>query len=185
MLVAIDVDSTLHDYWLQFRSIAATLHGVDLPYEDQKSWSVDALTPEQLNAVISATHSEQQIAAAIPYAGAADAIQSWRDAGHQILISTHRDEAAHEATASWLQSHDIPYDQLRCGWMKVEHCQQVGAELLIDDSPANLVAALEVGIAAATIRHPWNEALLGTEPAIHAGRDWYELADALAPTLGP
>lgn len=183
MLVAIDVDSTLHDYWSQFRSVAARLHGVDLPYEDQRSWAVDALTPEQIVAVVTETHSDHLITAATPYPGAAAAIAAWHDAGHEILISTHRHEAAHGATAAWLDEHQIPYHQLRCGWMKVDHCREIGAHLLIDDSPANLTAALAAGMHAATIRHPWNEELLGSEPAIIAGRDWDELADALAPTL--
>lgn len=184
MLVAIDVDSTLHDYWLQFRSVAARLHGVDLPYEDQRTWRVDALSPEQIVAVVTETHSEALIESAIPYDGAAEVIASWQDAGHEILISTHRHEQAHPATAAWLQAHGIPFDALRCGWMKVDHCQEVGAGLLVDDSPANLTAALGAGIAVATIRHPWNEQLLGEESEIFSGADWHELGDALSNTLG-
>lgn len=185
MLVAIDVDSTLHDYWSQFRRIAAARHGIDLPYEEQRTWRVDALTPAQLAAVVEETHSDPVIAEAIPYVGAAEAVTRWRDAGHKILISTHRRGDAHDATAAWLRAHEIPFDELRCGWMKVDHCRQVGAGILIDDSPANLTGALEAGIGAATLRHPWNEALLGAEPAIVSGVDWPELAHALAGHLQP
>src|SRR4051794_29591568 len=36
--IAIDIDSTLHDYWRQFREVAQRRTGVDLPYEEQTDW---------------------------------------------------------------------------------------------------------------------------------------------------
>lgn len=183
MLIAIDVDSTLHDYWSQFRAAALQLHGVELPYEEQRSWSVDRLSPDQIRAVIDASHSEQRIAEAVAYDDAGDVIRGWRSLGHQVLITTHRREDAHDATAEWLENHGIPFDDLRCGYRKVVHCQQVGAGLLIDDSPDNLTAALDCGIAAATITHPWNRDLIEADPRIAHGRDWPQLADALTPLL--
>ena len=54
--------------------------------------------------------------------------------------------------------------------------------MLIDDSPLNLIAALERGIAAATIAHPWNVEVCEEEDVI-AAADWPELARALEPLL--
>lgn len=183
MLVAIDVDSTLHDYWEQFSAAAMALHGVDLPYADQRSWSVDLLTGDQVRQVVESTHDDQRIAEAIAYPGAADAIQAWRRAGHQILITTHRRPDAHDATAEWLREQDIPFDLLRCGWKKVDHCREVGVGLLIDDAPENLETAMAEGIAVATIRHPWNRDLLDEHPEIFHGDSWDALAASLAATL--
>ena len=180
VLVAIDVDSTLHDYWEQFRHAALELHGVDLPYEDQTDWSVDALTRPQLASVIEQTHDDIRIAEAIPYEGAADVINAWRRGGHMVLITTHRRPDAHDATAQWLADHGIGFDLLRCGYQKVDHCLEIGAQVLIDDSPTNLRDAVAVGITGATISHPWNRSLVAEEPEIVVADDWNRLADALA-----
>lgn len=184
MLVAIDVDSTLHDYWEQFSSAALELHGVELPYAQQRAWRVDALSPQQLIEVVEATHADDLIGAAIPYPGAAQAIRRWKSRGHEILITTHRRPEAHDVTARWLEEQAIPFDGLRCGWKKVDHCCDVGVDLLIDDAPENLEGALSRGIAVATIRHPWNQDLVAARPEITHGDDWPVLADRLQPLLG-
>jgi hypothetical protein len=54
--------------------------------------------------------------------------------------------------------------------------------LLIDDSPVNLLGALDMGIATATLRHPWNAEVCEDEDILCAG-DWEELARLLAPRL--
>jgi uncharacterized HAD superfamily protein len=183
VLVAIDVDSTLHDYWQQFSAAAMALHGVDLPYAAQQAWRVDALTPQQLSEVVAQTHEDERIAEAVAYDGAAEAIQAWKAAGHEILITTHRRPEAHDATAQWLAEQGIPFDQLRCGWEKVEHCRAVGVGLLIDDSPDNLIRALAVDIAVATIRHPWNADVIAECPEVVHGEDWADLAYTLGETV--
>jgi uncharacterized HAD superfamily protein len=183
VLVAIDVDSTLHDYWEQFSAAAMALHGVDLPYADQHQWSVDALTREQVKAVVATTHDDERIAEAVAYDGAADVITSWKQAGHDILITTHRRPEAHAATAGWLEAQGIPFDQLRCGFKKVDHCREVGVGLLIDDAPENLENALAEGIAVATIRHPWNASLLREHPEITYAGNWTALGRALGDIL--
>lgn len=185
MLVAIDVDSTLHDYWEQFSAAALALHGVELPYADQRQWSVDCLTREQVKAVVATTHDDERIAAAIAYDGAAEVISTWKQAGHEILITTHRRPDAYAATADWLSAQNIAFDQLRCGFKKVDHCREVGVGLLIDDAPENLESALAEGIAVATISHPWNAATLRQNAEITYAKDWPALGRALAPILQP
>ena len=85
-----------------------------------------------------------------------DTIRAWHEAGHFIHITSHRTVDAHGATAQWLERIGLPYDELYCSWDKVARCREIGIELLIDDSPVNLLAAVEAGIAAATLEHPWN-----------------------------
>lgn len=180
VLLAIDVDSTLHDYWSQFRAAAQQLHGVDLPYDQQTDWAVPQLSGRQLGEVIEHTHRDEQILSGVLYPGASQVIRAWRDAGHRILITTHRRPESHEITARWLEQVGVPFDELRCGYLKVQHCTEVGADLLIDDSPTNLRQALEVGVAGATIRHPWNAELCASEPRVTHADTWDELAAALA-----
>jgi uncharacterized HAD superfamily protein len=181
--IAIDIDSTLHHYWDQLAAFARKRFGVDLPYENQVTWQIERLKPEQIAACVRWTHESEQIQAATPYPGAVEALARWHDAGHFIHITSHRDTGAHDATTAWLDAHDVPYDELYCSYDKVSKCVEIGIDVLIDDSPVNLQRALDQGIAAATIAHPWNRELCETEDVICA-EDWPALERALAPMLG-
>ena len=54
-------------------------------------------------------------------------------------------------------------------------CREIGADLLIDDSPDTLLRALDAGIRAATLRHPWNEHLCDASP-VTCATGWRALA---------
>jgi uncharacterized protein len=179
MKIAIDIDSTLHDYWPQFAAAAKRRFGVDLPYEHQVTWHIQQLRPEQVRACIAETHAQDCVRRAEPYPGAADAIARWHRAGHFIHITSHRDAASHDVTEEWLERVGIEYDELYCSWDKVSRCEEIGIDVLIDDSPVNLQRAIDVGIRAATILHPWNRELVEEEDVIAAG-DWPSLERELA-----
>lgn len=183
MRIAIDIDSTLHPYWDQLARAARRRFGVHLAYEDQVTWDIALLRPEQLRACIDETHRDDVVMAARPYPGAVDVVRSWRGAGHFIQISSHRAPRSREATARWLNSIGLPYDELHCSFDKVSRCTEAGIDLLIDDSPVNLMAAAERGIAVATLAHPWNRDICEDEDVIRAA-DWPGLAERLAPLLG-
>ena len=182
MKIAIDIDSTLHHYWDQFAAAAKRRFGVDLPYDEQVTWSIGRLRPEQVKACIVETHAERNVLAAEPYPGAVETLRRWKAAGHFIHITTHRDTGAQEATAAWLERIGAPYDELYCSWDKVSRCREIGIDVLIDDSPVNLQRAIEEGIRAATLLHPWNRELVEEEDVIAAG-DWPSLERELAPFL--
>jgi hypothetical protein len=182
MKIAIDIDSTLHHYWDRLSDAAQRRFGIDLPYEEQFTWGITRLKPEQFNLCVSETHCDSAILNGDPYPGAVEAVSSWHDAGHFIHITSHRDDACHDATKTWLDNIGLRYDELYCSTDKVSRCIELGIELLVDDSPQNLTRAVECGIVAATIVHPWNEDLCETEDVI-AAKDWTELQAKLAPLL--
>jgi uncharacterized protein len=182
MRIAIDIDSTLHHYWDRLSAAAQRRFGIDLPYEEQLDWGITRLRPEQLHLCIQETHCDQAIMAGEPYPNAVDTVRAWHDAGHFIQITSHRDAHTRAATERWLAQIGVPYDELHVSHDKVGHCAEAGIELLIDDSPENLAAAIERGIVVATIVHPWNRDLCEEED-VHCGRDWDELASALEPVL--
>jgi len=182
MRIAIDIDSTLHPYWDQLAAAAKRRFGVRLPYEEQVTWSISLLRPEQLEACIAETHREEAVLRAEPYPGAVDTVTRWHEAGHFVHVTSHRVTDAHDATARWLERIGLPYDELYCSWDKVSRCTELGIDVLIDDSPVNLARALEAGIVAATLEHPWNRDLREEEPVICAP-DWPRLAAALEPVL--
>lgn len=182
MRIAVDIDSTLHHYWDQLAAIAKRRFGVDLAYEEQLSWAITLLRPEQLHACVAETHRASHVLAAEPYPGAVETIRGWHDAGHFIHVTSHRTEEAHEATARWLDRIGLSYDELYCSTDKVARCRELAIDLLIDDSPLNLMNAAEAGITPATILHPWNRELCEDEDIVSAS-DWPGLARRLEPLL--
>ncbi|MCW3063521.1 MAG: hypothetical protein JWN32_693 [Solirubrobacterales bacterium] len=182
MIIAIDIDSTLHPYWEQFERAARRRFGVEVPYAEQVTWEVPELRPEQLKVIIAETHRPEAILAAEPFPGAVETIRAWHDAGHEIHVVSHRHAGAGEATERWLEKIGLPYDGLDCSEDKVAYSVKAGVELLIDDSPVNLSRALAAGIAGATLAHPWNRDVCEEEGLVCAG-DWPALARALAPLL--
>ena len=182
MKIAIDIDSTLHDYWAQVAEAVRRRFGVTLPYEEQVTWEVTLLRPEQVRAAVIETHGEKHVLAAEPYPGAVEAVRAWKDAGHFIHVTSHRATDCHPWTAAWLDQIGLPYDELYCSFDKVTHCREIGIDLLVDDSPRNLERALEAGMRAATLLHPWNREICETEDVICA-EDWHELARRLEPVL--
>ncbi len=183
MRIAIDIDSTLHHYWDRLSDAARRRFGIDLPYEEQLDWGITRLRPDQLHLCIQETHGEAAILAGEPYAHAVDTVRGWREAGHYIQVTSHRDPHCYDATARWLAQIGLPYDELYCAHDKVGRCLELGIELLVDDSPENLARAIEHGLIVATISHPWNRDVCEEEDVI-CGADWRELAAKLDLVLG-
>ena len=181
MRIAIDVDSTLHHYWDILSEVSVRRFGVELPYDEQFTWGITRLRPEQLEICIEESHSDERILAGAPYPGAVQAVR-WHEQGHFVHITSHRALDRRDATAAWLARIGLPFDDLHCSYDKVSRCVELEIDLLIDDGPLNLAAALSHGIAVATIRHPWNRDLCEEEDVICA-RDWTQLKALLDPLL--
>jgi beta-phosphoglucomutase-like phosphatase (HAD superfamily) len=182
MRIAIDIDSTLHHYWDVLSASAKRRFGIDLPYDHQLTWAISRLRDEQLRACVEDTHSDAAIAAAEPYPGAVDAVNAWHEAGHFIHVTSHRHERCHAATARWLHDIGLRHHELYCSADKLSRCREIGIDLLIDDSPVNIAGALEAGMAAATLCHPWNADVCEEEDVVCA-ENWTDLARRLAPVL--
>jgi uncharacterized HAD superfamily protein len=180
--IALDIDSTLHHYWDLLQRIARERYEVDLPYEEQRDWGITALERDALVHCVEETHSDENVEAAEPYPGAVETVRRWHGEGHWIHITSHRRDSAAAATERWLERIGMPYDDLHCSFDKVPRCVELEIDLLIDDSPVNIVKARREGILAATIVHPWNEELVG-EDGVVGGADWPELERRLRPLL--
>jgi hypothetical protein len=182
MRIAVDIDSTLHHYWDVLSDVSRRRFGIELPYEEQLTWGITRLKPGQLQLAIAETHSDELIQTSSAYPGAVEAVTRWHDAGHFIHVTSHRESRCQLATEQWLRNLGLPFDELYCSSDKVTRCAEIGIDLLIDDAPHDLVRALERGIAAATLRHPWNLDVCEEEDVISAD-SWPELELRLAPLL--
>jgi uncharacterized HAD superfamily protein len=180
--IAIDIDSTLHHHWPLLAAAAKRRFGVELPYEQQFPWAGRRLSEEQLRLCIEDTHSDEAIAGARPYPHAVETVNGWYASGHFLHITSHRAERSQAATRRWLDDIGLRHHELYCGYDKVARCRQIGIDLLIDDSPQNLVGAIDAGILAATLRHPWNKEVCDA-PHVISAAGWRELARVLEPVL--
>ena len=180
--IALDIDSTLHHYWDLLQRIARERYGVELPYEEQRDWGITVLERDAIVHCVEETHSDENIAAGVPYPHAVETVREWHAQGHWIHVTSHRRRSTHEATAAWLDRIGMPYDDLHCSFDKVPRCSELGIHVLVDDSPVNIAKAREAGIVAATIVHPWNEDLVERDGVIGA-TDWKGLKAALDPVL--
>ena len=182
MRIAIDIDSTLHHYWDRLSAAAQRRFGITLPYEEQFTWGITRLKPEQLELCIQETHCEAAILAGEPYPGAVETVNAWHEAGHFIHITSHRAGACQDATVRWLEQIGLRHDEMYCSYDKVTRCVELGIDLLVDDSPVNIQRAVDAGITVATIAHPWNRDVCEDEDVVCAD-DWAGLRRALAPML--
>jgi uncharacterized protein len=182
MRIAIDIDSTLHHYWDILSEVSVRRFGIELPYEEQFTWGITRLRPEQLALCIEESHSDEHILTGTPYPGAVQAVSRWHGEGHFVHVTSHRAVDRGEVTACWLRRIGLPFDDLHCSYDKVSRCTELEIDLLIDDGPLNLAAAIERGIATATIGHPWNSDICEEEDVICAS-DWPELERKLEPLL--
>ena len=178
MRIAIDIDSTLHHYWDELAGSVKRRFGVVLPYDEQRTWQITRLRDEQLRVAIADTHSDAAIVRARPYSHAVETINAWHAVGHFIHVTSHRAQTCRPATDRWLEGIGLHYDELYCSYDKVDRCREIGVDLLIDDSPTNIARALDAGIVAATLVHPWNRDVCEEEDVV-CGDDWRELAAAL------
>ena len=152
--------------------------GVELPYEQQVASAGRRLSEEQLRVCVEDTHTDEAIAGARPYPHAVETVNRWHDSGHSIHILSHRAERSLTATRRWLDGIGLRHEELWGGDDKVARCRELGVDLLIDDSPDILLRALDAGIRAATLRHPWNEHVCDA-PQVTCAADWRELARAV------
>jgi uncharacterized protein len=180
--IALDIDSTLHHYWDLIDRISQERYGVELPYEEQTDWGITLLEREQLIACVEETHRDENVLSAQPYPGAVETVRAWSEQGHWIHVTSHRPLGAWDATAEWLRTIGMPFDDLHCSYDKISRCVELGVDVLVDDSPVNLRHARAEGMIAATIVHPWNRELVGDDGVIGA-EDWNELRERLDPVL--
>src|SRR5215204_2886949 len=84
--IALDIDSTLHHYWDLLERIARERYGVELPYAEQRDWGITVLERDAIVHCVEESHSNENIAAGVPYPDAVETVREWHGAGHWIHV---------------------------------------------------------------------------------------------------
>lgn len=91
-------------------------------------------------------------------ANAVWAVQSVKNAGHEVIIITDRQfgtqpVVSHDNTLKWLAEHSIPFDDIYFSADKT--C--VKTDIFVEDKLENYDALVEVGTPCVLIDRPWNQ----------------------------
>jgi len=152
IVLGVDLDGVCADFYGRMREIAAEWLEVgletlttDVSY-GLTEWGIrDEDHYRQLHRF--AVTQRDLFETCAPIKGAATTLRRLSDEGYRIRIITHRlfinffHEASVRQTIRWLDKHGIPYRDLCFMGEK----DQVGADLYIDDSPANIAALRAAG----------------------------------------
>lgn len=76
--------------------------------------------------------------------GARTSLNHLQDAGHELILISHRTDDIHDITADWAAEHRVPYDELYVG-APPDKTQLVDIDVLIDDSVSNVNRAAASG----------------------------------------
>ena len=177
LVLGVDLDGVCAAYEDAFRAAVARQHDRDpaeLPSQtvlDQfTEWGLDPQTFAETHR--RAVTEDRMFRRMAPMPGVSEALWQLSDAGVWIRIITHRlcVNWAHEVTAAdtaaWLDEHGIPYRDLCFIGAKPD----VGADIYIEDSPANVLALRGAGRHTIVFDQPYNRHL--PPPRAH---DWREV----------
>lgn len=145
-VLGVDLDGTCADFYTALRPIAAEWLGVDpdtLGTEvswDLPEWGVAQAPGGYLKLHQFAVTQRDLFRVMKPVPGAPQVLRRLSDEGVRIRIITHRlllkgfHRVAVRQTIDWLDGHDIPYWDL----CFLADKAAVGADLYVEDSPANI-----------------------------------------------
>jgi 5'(3')-deoxyribonucleotidase len=164
----VDLDGVVADFYGGLRPIAAEWLGVALESLTPRvswglvEWGVDSLGGYERLHRFAVTQRELFLKMP-PMPGAPQALRRLSIEGVRIRIITHRlfikyfHQVAVSQTIQWLDRHDIPYWDLCFMQQKTA----VGADLYIEDSPANIDRLREEGAKTIVFTNSTNERLAG------------------------
>jgi len=176
IVLGVDLDGLCGDYEGALRRSVAQRNGWDPanlpPQTTMDAYSEWGLTFEQFQHAHRTAVVEDHIFRTMePLPGVSEALWRLSDAGVWIRVITARllfngiHEASAADTAYWLDANNIPYRDLCFITTKPD----VGADLYVDDSPANVIALREAGRDTIVFDQPYNRHLSG--PRAHSWHD--------------
>jgi len=165
----VDLDGVCADFYAGLRPIAAEWLGVEVSTLPKRvswglpEWGVDT-APGGYEALHKFAVTQRELFRRLPpMPGAPQALRKLSKEDIRIRIITHRffikyfHQAAARQTIEWLDHHDIPYWDL----CFMQEKSAVGADLYIEDSPANIARLRDEGQKTIVFTNSTNEGLAG------------------------
>jgi hypothetical protein len=111
------------------------------------------VSPRTFYSLIRGIHMDQTTFS--PYQDAGLFLTSLEKMDFHIIIASHREKGTLDATARWLQSNDLVFDEIYLSYDKTVLFD--GCWGVVDDSPFTLRKAEKAGIVGTALQMPWNE----------------------------
>jgi len=186
IVIGVDLDGVCADFYRRMREIAAEWFEkpvdelpVDVSY-GLGEWGV--LDQSQYESLHRFAVTQRELFSSMDMvAGARKYLRMLSDDGYRIRIITHRlfihyfHASAVQQTVEWLDSHGIPYWDL-C-FMKEK--EQVGADIYIEDTPANVLQLREKGFCTICFANSTNSHI--EEPRASSWEEAYAMVRRFAP----
>jgi len=115
-------------------------------------------------------------------AGVREILQSWRDAGHEVVVITARKKSwfsnAEKVSRDWLEKRRIPYDEIIADEEeKGRYCREHGIGILIDDNLQTCLDAQANGVNAVLFVDKHN--LSRAREVKFGGANWKQIDEAV------
>ncbi len=181
--IAVDFDGVLFDHVPWVLRAFRDRYDVDLNDEGFQYWEYyqykaveeAGLTVAEVKELLRNLETDSVIhKSPLRDAHARTVMQEWSDAGHEVHVVTARQEFSKQVTLGFLNRHRVPFDGFHMG----VHIK-TGYDLLVDDSPHNVLMAAAAGGRALLMDHPYNRDVpCETNPSrVH---DWQDVQDLAA-----
>lgn len=105
--------------------------------------------------VVDSIHQRQDSDDFQPYPEAKGFLLSLREHGYSITIASHRSPKFMKQTETWLQKHELVYDDIHLSYDKTKLINS-RTSVVVDDAPQVLEKAVEHGALAIGLLFPWN-----------------------------
>ena len=175
MKIYVDFDDCLCETGRYFSRLAAEMFGKNIPYEAIRHFDLKksfSLTDAQYEQMMIKGHEPEALLSFAETAGAADTINGWLDAGHDVSVITGRPAGVYEASRAWLDLHGLERARLYClnkygrdtfirnseFSLEIEDYYQMRFDYAVEDSPDAFrffdhLPALKVMV----YDRPWNQ----------------------------
>ncbi len=204
--IYVDIDDVLSATIESLIDLLEERHDRRVEVEDVLHFDLErsfGLAADQLHGFMDHAHSDEVLEALVPAEGAAQALDDWQGAGHEIRLVTGRPPSTHAASRRWLEAHKMAFTSLahldkwaRPNWnraglpaLRFDDIHEIGFALAVEDSLETAVPLVEdFDIPVALMDRPWNRDISRLSTRARDGlvrcTDWVAVARVSAEILG-
>lgn len=175
MNIYIDFDDVICETARSFSDILKRMFGKVVPYENIEFFNLQqsfGLSDEDYDSLMTEGHVPEILLAYEETPGAAEVINSWLDAGHNVKIVTGRPFSAYNPSREWLDCHNLARVDLICvdkygrenfNWdssysISLEEFYTMKFDFAVEDSPAAFKHLKHLPDCKVAVFHrPWNQ----------------------------